>query len=111
MGLVTYGTTFTANATNHIYFRVPHGCPDVDAATHGGFNARTTKVEVNIPAAVTGVKPEQKPGWDVAVTRDPVTNCRHPDRVDGPGTGGLPRRLDLRRLRCARPRSTAPPAT
>jgi uncharacterized protein YcnI len=72
MGLITYGTTFTANATNVIYFRVPHGCPDPDAATHGGFNARTNKVEVNItdPTKVASVKPEQKPGWDVAVTRN-----------------------------------------
>ncbi len=72
MGLITYGTTFTANATNVIYFRVPHGCPDPDAVTHGGFNARTNRVEVNITdvTKVASVKPEQKPGWDVDVTRD-----------------------------------------
>jgi uncharacterized protein YcnI len=76
MGLVTYGTTFTANATNLIYFRVPHGCPDPDAATHGGFNAITNRVEVNISdvTKVASVKPEQKPGWNVTVTRD-VTNA------------------------------------
>jgi len=72
--IVTYGTTFTANSTNVFYFRVPHGCadPDLDAQ---GFNARTNKVTVQIPAAATGVKPEQKPGWDVSVTRDAVTKA------------------------------------
>jgi uncharacterized protein YcnI len=74
MGLITYGTTFTANATNLIYFRVPHGCADPDAATHGNANARTNIVIVNVPATVTGVKPEQKPGWDVAVEKDPVSS-------------------------------------
>lgn len=69
----TYGTTFTAGATNVIYFRVPHGCPDPDIATHGGFNAQTTRVEVTIPAGATGVKPEKKPGWDVSVVRDVTT--------------------------------------
>jgi periplasmic copper chaperone A len=74
VGLITYGTTFTAGATNVIYFRVPHGCTDPEAATYGGFNAQTTRVEVTIPAGATGVRPEKKPGWDVAVQRTPVTN-------------------------------------
>lgn len=72
--IVTYGTTFTAGSTNVFYFRVPHGCADPDLATQG-FNARTNKVTVQIPAAATGVKPEQKPGWDVSVTRDAVTKA------------------------------------
>lgn len=72
--IVTYGTTFTAGSTNVFYFRVPHGCPDPDLATQG-FNARTNRVTVQIPAAATGVKPEQKPGWDVSVTRDGVSKA------------------------------------
>ena len=70
----TYGTTFTAGATNVVYFRVPHGCPDPDLVAQG-FNARTNRVEVDIPATATGVKPEMKPGWNVAVLRAPVTNA------------------------------------
>jgi uncharacterized protein YcnI len=72
--IVTYGTTFTAGSTNVFYFRVPHGCADPDL-TAQGFNARTNKVTVQIPAAATGVKPEQKPGWDVSVTRDSITKA------------------------------------
>ena len=72
--IVTYGTTFTANSTNVFYFRVPHGCADPDLETQG-FNARTNKVTVQIPAAATGVKPEQKPGWDVSVTRNAVSKA------------------------------------
>jgi uncharacterized protein YcnI len=72
--IVTYGTTFTAGSTNVFYIRVPHGCPDPDLATQG-FNARTNRVTVQIPAAATGVKPEQKPGWDVSVTRDGVSKA------------------------------------
>lgn len=72
--IVTYGTTFTAGSTNVFYFRVPHGCADPDLTTQG-FNARTNKVTVQIPAAATGVKPEQKPGWDVSVTRNVDTKA------------------------------------
>jgi uncharacterized protein YcnI len=75
MSIVTYGTTFTANATNVFYFRVPHGCADPDAAAHGNFNAMTNQVVINIPATVTGVKPEQKPGWKVSVVRDATTSA------------------------------------
>ncbi|MFZ4717998.1 MAG: DUF1775 domain-containing protein [Ilumatobacteraceae bacterium] len=69
----TYGTTFTAGATNAFAFRVPHGCPD-DLTTFAA-NARTSRVEVTVPAAATGVKPEQKPGWDVSVVRDGTTKA------------------------------------
>jgi uncharacterized protein YcnI len=72
VSIVTYGTTFTAGSTNVFYFRVPHGCPDPDLTPAGAqaFNARTNKVIVEIPAAATGVKPEQKPNWDLTVERD-----------------------------------------
>jgi len=77
MSIVTTGTTFTAGATNVFYFRVPHGCADPDKTSGAqAFNARTTAVTVNIPAAgVSGVKPEKKPGWDLAVTRDPISKA------------------------------------
>jgi uncharacterized protein YcnI len=68
VSIVTYGTTFTAGSTNVFYFRVPHGCPDP-----GLPNARTTAVEVNVPAAATSVKPQAIPGWDVVTEKDPVT--------------------------------------
>jgi uncharacterized protein YcnI len=72
VSIVTYGTTFTAGATNAFYFRVPHGCPDPDLTPAGAqaFNARTNKVIVEIPSAATSVKPEQKPNWDLTVERD-----------------------------------------
>lgn len=70
VSIVTYGTTFTAGSTNVFYFRVPHGCPDPDLGTTQAFNARTNKVTVEIPAAATSVKPEQKPNWDLSVERD-----------------------------------------
>jgi uncharacterized protein YcnI len=75
MAIVTYGTTFTANATNVFYFRVPHGCADPDAAAHGNFNGMTNQVVINVPSTVTGVKPEQKPGWTVSVVRDVTTSA------------------------------------
>lgn len=68
ISVVTYGTTFTAGSTNVFYFRVPHGCPDPSLP-----NARTTAVEVNIPAAATSVKPQAIPGWDVTTEKDGVT--------------------------------------
>jgi uncharacterized protein YcnI len=72
MSIATGGTTFTAGATNVIYFRVPHGCADPDKVSGSqAFNARTTAVTVNIPATgVASVKPEKKPGWDVSVVRN-----------------------------------------
>lgn len=70
VSIVSYGTTFTAGSTNVVYFRVPHGCPDPDLGTTQLFNARTNKVIVEIPAAATSVKPEQKPNWDLSVERD-----------------------------------------
>lgn len=77
MSIATGGTTFTAGATNVVYFRVPHGCADPDkVAGSQAFNARTTAVTVNIPATgVASVKPEKKPGWDLSVTRNPATTA------------------------------------
>jgi uncharacterized protein YcnI len=57
VSIVTYGTTFTAGATNVIYFRVPHSCAATEA---------TTKVTVTIPSTVTGVKPQHVPGWTLS---------------------------------------------
>lgn len=57
VSIVTYGTTFTAGATNVVYFRVPHSCAATEA---------TTKVTVTIPSTVTGVKPQRIPGWDLS---------------------------------------------
>ena len=54
VSIVTYGTTFTAGASNVVYFRVPHSCAATEA---------TTKVTVTIPSTVTGVKPQRVPGW------------------------------------------------
>lgn len=59
VSIVAYGTTFTAGATNVVYFRVPHACSST---------AVTNKVTVTIPAAVTGVKPQVIPGWTVSRT-------------------------------------------
>ena len=64
----SYGTTFTANATNTVYLRVPHGC--ADAASTNGEAARTSKVVVDIPAAVTSLKPQQKAGWTITRVKD-----------------------------------------
>jgi len=63
----SYGTTYTAGATNVVYLRVPHGCPDVDSTT--GNAARTSKVIVDIPSTVTSLKPEFRPGWTLAVVK------------------------------------------
>ena len=66
----TYGTTYTAGATNAVYLRVPHGC--ADAASSNGNAARTSKVITDIPATVTSLKPEARPGWTVSVTKNDI---------------------------------------
>lgn len=58
VSIVTYGTTFTAGANNHFYFRVPHGCD----------GNPTNKFVIDIPASVTRVKPFQQPGWTITRT-------------------------------------------
>lgn len=64
----SYGTTFTANATNTVYLRVPHGC--ADAGSTNGEAARTSKVIVDIPASVTSLKPQRKAGWTITRVKD-----------------------------------------
>jgi copper(I)-binding protein len=39
--------------------------------THGCKGAATTKLSVEIPAGVVGVKPQQKPGWKIDIVRGP----------------------------------------
>lgn len=49
----------TIGASHKAAFRVTHGCD----------GSPTTKVRVQIPEGIIGVKPMPKAGWDIAVTR------------------------------------------
>ena len=44
-------------------FRVPHGCE----------GSPTTKIKIQIPDGVVGVKPEAVPGWKVDILNGPIT--------------------------------------
>jgi copper(I)-binding protein/uncharacterized protein YcnI len=46
-------------STYKAVFRVPHGCD----------GAATTRISVHIPDGVIGVKPQPKPGWQLAITK------------------------------------------
>ncbi|MSP20329.1 MAG: DUF1775 domain-containing protein [Alphaproteobacteria bacterium] len=51
-----------ANSTVNVAFRIGHGCGE----------SPTTAIKVRIPAGVTGVQPQPKPGWTLAVTKGPL---------------------------------------
>lgn len=55
-----YGSTPTAGGYGHLFVRIPHGC-------EGGLATDTVKVQ--IPAGFSSVKPQFKPGWNVAVVK------------------------------------------
>ena len=48
-----------AGSTYKAVFRVPHGCQ----------GSATTAIRIKIPDGVTGVKPQPKPGWQVATVK------------------------------------------
>lgn len=48
-------------------FRVGHGCK----------GSPTTAIRVGIPAGVAGVKPQPKPGWQVAIVKDEAPRNEH----------------------------------
>lgn len=54
------------------YFRVGHGCD----------GAATTALRIEIPAELTGLKPQPKPGWTLRIDRaPPVAGAKGPGRV------------------------------
>lgn len=55
-----YGSTPTAGGYGHLFIRIPHGC-------EGGLATDTIKVQ--LPAGFSGVKPQAKAGWNVAVVK------------------------------------------
>lgn len=55
-------STTAAGSRAIVHLRVPHGCGD----------SPTEKLEVQIPAGVVSVKPEQTPGWDIDVEIGPL---------------------------------------
>ncbi|CAB4626591.1 unannotated protein [freshwater metagenome] len=63
MGVDVHGATMTAGKGATIFLRPGHGC-DGDA---------TNTITVEIPSGVTGVKPQQKAGWDTAFDGKTIT--------------------------------------
>jgi len=55
-----YGSTPTANGYGQMFVRIPHGCD-------GGL--ATDTIKVSIPAGFTGIKPQQKAGWNVTTVK------------------------------------------
>ena len=63
MGVDVHGATMTAGKGATIFLRPGHGC-DGDA---------TNTITVEIPSGVTGVKPQQKAGWDTTFDGKTIT--------------------------------------
>ena len=68
----TYGTTYTAGVTNVFALRVPHACADPDAVNSPGGTSLTSKIVVDIPAAVVSVKPQFIAGWTLSTVKGPT---------------------------------------
>src|SRR5690349_10848880 len=49
-----------ADSFIHMFVNIPHGCE----------GSATLKVRVRIPEGVIGVKPQPKPGWELAVRKE-----------------------------------------
>jgi len=65
----TYGTTYTAGVTNVFALRVPHSCADPDTVNSPGGTSLTSKIVVDVPAAVASVKPQFIPGWTLSTVK------------------------------------------
>lgn len=63
MGIELHGGTPTAGSSSSIFFRPGHGC-DGDS---------TNALTVEIPAGVTGAKPQPKAGWKLSETATTIT--------------------------------------
>lgn len=69
--------TATAGATAHVVLDEPvalagTGYKAALRIGHGCQGAATVAVKVTIPAGFRGAKPMPKPGWDIAIRRDPL---------------------------------------
>lgn len=50
-----YGGSYTAGSYGQMFIRIPHSC---------SAESPTTKIEVNLPAEFTAIKPQQKAAWN-----------------------------------------------